>query len=80
MWAGLADTRLPIDVSLEILDSVHARWDAVNRALTPAQFERTFVHPELNTSLTLDAQVQLYAWHSKHHVAHVTGLRQRQRW
>jgi hypothetical protein len=79
-WADLADTRMPIAVSLDILDNVHARWDVVNRALTPAQFERTFFHPELNKSLTLDAQVQLYAWHSQHHVAHITGLRQRQGW
>lgn len=79
-WADLADTRMPIGVSLAILDNVHARWSVVNRALTPAQFERTFFHPELNKSLTLDAQVQLYAWHSKHHVAHVTGLRRRQGW
>ena len=79
-WADLADTRMSIDVSLDILANVQARWDVVNRELTPAQFERTFFHPELNKSLTLDAQVQLYAWHSKHHVAHITGLRQRQGW
>ena len=79
-WASLADTQLPVGVSLDILDNVHARWDAVNRGLTPEQFQRTFYHPELDKSLTLDAQVQLYAWHSKHHVAHVTGLRQRQGW
>jgi hypothetical protein len=79
-WADLADTRLPIEISLAILDNLHARWDAVNRGLTPAQFARTFYHPEMQRSLTLNDQVQLYAWHSRHHVAHITALRQRQGW
>jgi hypothetical protein len=79
-WADLADTRLPIDVSLVILDRLHLRWDVVNRSMTPAQFERTFVHPEMEERLTLDTHAQLYAWHSKHHVAHITALRQREGW
>jgi len=79
-WAGLADTRLPIEVSLAILENVHTRWDAIYRALAPAQFERTFFHPEYQEHLTLDTQVQSYGWHSKHHVAHITSLRRRQGW
>jgi hypothetical protein len=79
-WAELADARLPIDVSLAMLDNLHARWDAVYRSLTDSQFTRTFFHPEMREWLTLDAHAQLYAWHSRHHVAHVTALRQRERW
>jgi hypothetical protein len=60
-WAGLPDMGLPIEVSLLILDNVHARWDAIDRALTPAQFERTFLHPEMNGTLTVDTHLQLYA-------------------
>ena len=79
-WADLADTALPIDISLVILDKLHVRWDAVYRAMTPAQFERTFFHPEMQELLSLDTHAQLYGWHSKHHVAHITGLRQREGW
>src|SRR5688572_14346979 len=79
-WAELADMRLPIEVSLVILDNVHARWDAVYRAMTPAQFSRTFFHPELKDTLTLDTHVQLYGWHSRHHVGHITALRTREGW
>jgi hypothetical protein len=78
-WAKLADTRLPIDVSLGILDGVHARWATLWRSLTPDAFLRTFRHPEIGT-LTLDTHLQLYAWHSRHHVAHITSLRQREGW
>jgi DinB superfamily len=79
-WAELPDMRLPVDVSLLILDNVHVRWGAVYHAMTPAQFTRTFFHPELNDTLTLDTHLQLYAWHSRHHVGHITALRTREGW
>ena len=78
-WASLPDARLPIAVSLSILDAVHERWTTVNRSLADADFARTFVHPDLGP-LTIDTHVHLYGWHSRHHVAHVTGLRQREAW
>ena len=78
-WATLADTQLPIDISLALLDNVHARWTAVLRSLEPAAFLRTFTHPELGL-LTLERHLQLYAWHSRHHVAHITALREREHW
>lgn len=78
-WSTLADMRLPIAVSLGLLDGIHLRWTTIWRAVAPEQFARTFNHPELGP-LTLDIHLQLYAWHSRHHVAHVTGLRQRQGW
>lgn len=78
-WAPLPDSRLLVDVSLAILDGVHARWAAVWRSLAPAQFGRVFHHPELGT-VTLDLQLQHYAWHCRHHVAHVTSLREREGW
>jgi hypothetical protein len=78
-WAMLPDSRLPIAVSLSILDLVHERWSVLWRAMTDAQFQRTFRHPELGV-LTVETHLHLYAWHSRHHVAHITGLRQRQGW
>jgi hypothetical protein len=80
LWAMLSDMRLPVLVSLTLLDSLHARWAAVYRGMTADQFSRTFVHPELGAELTLDHHLQNYAWHSHHHLAHITELRRREGW
>jgi len=79
-WAQLADARLPIDVSLPIIDGVHTRWVTVLRSLSPEQLQRTFVHPEHGRAMTIAYQVQHYAWHCRHHVGHITALRKREGW
>jgi DinB superfamily len=79
-WATLADMRLPIAISLSLLDGIHTRWVAVYTAMDAAQFARTFVHPELGAELTLDYHLQNYAWHSHHHLAHITELKRREGW
>jgi hypothetical protein len=79
-WATLADVRLPVRVSLELLDGIHTRWVAVCRAMTADQFTRSFVHPEHGMRMTLDYHLQNYAWHSRHHVSHITELRRREGW
>lgn len=79
-WARLADTRtVPVEVSLALLDALHVRWTVLWRSLTPADFARTFKHPEWG-SLKLEQHLALYAWHGRHHVAHVTSLRERMGW
>ena len=79
-WAVLADTpNTPIEVSLMLLESLHTRWMRLLGSLTAADWKKTFHHPELG-QLTLDKTLALYAWHSKHHVAHVTELRKREGW
>ncbi|MDQ3168621.1 MAG: putative metal-dependent hydrolase [Acidobacteriota bacterium] len=78
-WANLADSKLPIELSLRILDGVHQRLDALVAAMTPDDYAKTFVHPD-NGLTRLDNWVQLYAWHSRHHVAHVTELRKNLGW
>jgi len=79
-WAALADaTSLPVDVSLGILDGIHHRWTVLLHALGPADFARTLLHPD-NGPMSLDVLLALYAWHSRHHVAHVTALRARSGW
>ena len=79
-WAALADTRLtPVGVSLSLLDSLHERWVILLRSLSETDFARAFRHPELGL-VTLDAAVALYAWHGRHHTAHVTRLRERPNW
>jgi len=79
-WARLADARLPIDASLSLLDALHRRWTAIYAAMAPGDYARSFVHPEFGQSHSLDRHVQNYAWHGRHHVAHITGLRRRRGW
>ena len=79
-WAELADTEsTPIAVSLRLLDSLHERWVGLLRSLTPEEWKRTFRHPEMG-AITLEKTLALYAWHGRHHVAHVTELRKRMSW
>jgi hypothetical protein len=81
LWAGLPDSQqTPVDVSLTLLESLHARWVTLLRSLKESDFRRTLRHPEHSGILTLDWLVSMYAWHSRHHVAHVTSLRERMRW
>jgi hypothetical protein len=79
-FAALPDSRLPIEPSLSILEGLHIRWVAIYRGLAPEQFDRTFFHPEHGRMLTLEQHLQSYGWHSRHHVAHITSLRQREGW
>jgi uncharacterized damage-inducible protein DinB len=79
-WAELSDTKAtPIEVSLVLLESLHDRWVRLLRSLTAEQWKRTFRHPELGP-MTLEKTLALYAWHGRHHVAHITELRQRMSW
>jgi hypothetical protein len=79
-WALLADARLAPDVSLALLDALHVRWVTVLRAIAPADWEgRAYDHPE-NGVTTLRQALGLYAWHGKHHTAHITSLRERMGW
>jgi hypothetical protein len=79
-WAELPDSQLPVDIALALLDATQARLVAAYRALLPAQFARVYVHPEQGRPVTLDRHLQVYAWHSRHHVAHITSLRRREGW
>jgi hypothetical protein len=79
-WAELHDSRtLAVEPSLRLLEGLHARWAALMRSMTDAQFARTFQHSDLGP-LTLDRVLGLYAWHSRHHAAHILGLRERMGW
>ncbi len=79
-WAELDDARtLPPDVSLALLDALHDRWVTLLRALPGDAWPRTLHHPESGVH-DLDWLLALYAWHGRHHVAHVTALRERMGW
>lgn len=78
-WAELADSKLPVDVSLNMIDAIHTRWTAFLNAMSDEDFGRRFIHPETG-EWTLDGALALYAWHSLHHTAHITHLRDRNQW
>ena len=79
-WAELPDARLaPISSSLELLRAVHSRWVLLMEALTDADWKRSFRHPEEGL-LDLEFTLQRYAWHGRHHVAHIASLRERMHW
>ena len=78
-WARLADSRLPIDSSLAMIGALHERWVTLLESLAESDFERGYVHPE-NGRQNLATVLALYAWHSRHHTAHITHLRARQNW
>jgi DinB superfamily len=78
-WAGLVDSAEPVDVSLGILDGLHRRWVALLRGLSPADRARILHHPETGT-WRVEQVALLYRWHSSHHLAHITGLRERSGW
>jgi hypothetical protein len=79
-WAQLADVQTtPIEVSVVLLESLHARWVRLLRSLNDGEWKRTFKHPELGL-MPLEKNLALYAWHGKHHTAHITELRNRMNW
>jgi uncharacterized damage-inducible protein DinB len=79
-WAKLSDTQdTPVAVSLSMLDSLHDRWVRLLRSLHPDDWKRTFRHPEMGV-MNLEKTLALYAWHGRHHVAHITSLRERNGW
>lgn len=80
LWAELADAKTaPIEPSLALLENLHQRWVALLRSLSSADWTRTFRHPEIGT-MTLEQNLALYDWHGRHHVAHITALREREGW
>jgi hypothetical protein len=78
-WAKLADSRLPVEGSLAIVGALHDRWVALLESMSEEDFQKGFVHPVLGRQ-TLEMNVAIYAWHSRHHTAHITSLRVRQGW
>jgi hypothetical protein len=80
LWAELADARAAdVRVSLDLLASLHRRWVAFLRSLDGTQFGRTYNHSTMGP-VSLDYALALYAWHGRHHTAHITSLRERMGW
>lgn len=81
-WAELPDALSgPVAMSLQLLEALHVRWVMLLRSMSEADFRRTYQHPEQpGRSIPLSEVLAMYAWHSRHHTAHITGLRQRNGW
>ena len=80
-WAETIENKnLPVNVSITLLHALHLKWYELFSNLKPAEWERTLMHPEYNRQMSLWYILGLYAWHSKHHVAQIQGLRDRKRW
>ena len=80
-WAELPDARtLPVEISLRLLESLHARWVPLLERLGAADGARQLRHPEHGRLMTVDELIALYAWHGDHHTAHVRTLRDRMGW
>lgn len=81
-WAELPDARSgPVAMSLQLLEAVHVRWVMLLRAMDDGDFARTYQHPEQpGRSIPLSEVLAMYAWHSRHHLAHITRLRERMGW
>lgn len=78
-WAVTPETTAPADVSLDLLEALHRRWVLLMKGMGSADFARTLKHPESGIR-TLDSMLAMYAWHGRHHTAHITTLRERMGW
>lgn len=79
-WADLPDGNGPLVAeSLTLLEALHARWVFLLERMQPADFQKPFRHPEHDRKLNLDMMLDMYAWHGKHHEAHISRLREREK-
>lgn len=76
VWAEMEDAkRMPIDVSLQIIEGIHKRWTTALDNASNDDFTRIYTHPEYGRTFDLAEVVALYAWHSRHHLAHITSVK-----
>ena len=73
-WAALIDNEAPIDLSLVALESLHAKWVYLLKRLSPEDLKRVFIHPDSQEEVSLEKNIGIYAWHSKHHYSHIANL------
>ncbi|NUO19438.1 putative metal-dependent hydrolase [bacterium] len=78
-WLKLADTKSPVDSALMLLEGLHVRWVAILEAMSPADFERKYIHFARGEE-AIDYLLAYSAWHGRHHTAHILALRKRMGW
>ena len=79
-WAELIDYKAPIDLSLNALDSLHAKLVYLLKRLSPEDLKRSFIHPESQQEVSLEKNIGIYAWHSQHHYSHIANLLMTKDW
>ena len=80
-WAETSDVKqLPVNVSITLLFALHQRWHEFLTSFTNADWQKTVFHPEHKKEFTLWHLLGMYAWHGRHHTAHITRLRERENW
>lgn len=81
LWAELEDVKtVPVNISVTLLHALHRRWAAQLRNMPHAAWARTYHHPEQNKDISIWQMTAMYAWHSRHHMEHIRGLRERMNW
>lgn len=81
LWANLPDSSsTPVNVSLTLLHALHIRWKNLLKGMDPSDFEKTVFHPEKKRDIPLKEMLAMYSWHGKHHLAHISGLKERMKW
>lgn len=81
LWAETSDVRnLPVNISVTLLHALHSRWFEFLKSFSAEDYNRTVYHPEHKKEFTLWVLLGMYAWHCRHHVAHITSLRERSGW
>ena len=79
-WAETGETKLDPQISLDLRKSLHTKWVMLINSFSKADLKREFTHPETKKNQSLEKMIAMYAWHSNHHLAHITSLKQRMGW
>ncbi len=79
-WAETPETKLPPQISLTLLTSLHAKWVELLKRIPPQDLKKEFTHPETGKNVSLERMIATYAWHGEHHLAHITSLKERMGW
>lgn len=79
LWAELSDSKIPINLSLDLINSLHQRWVILLNSMTATDYQKNLTHPEIG-QLDLNKCLALYAWHGNHHTAHIAFLKERNGW
>lgn len=79
-WAETIDNQLDPSLSISFLNAFHAKWSAMLGLLKDEAWQRSYMHPQTQKEITLERMLGLYAWHGKHHLMHITALKERMKW
>lgn len=79
-WAQTPETNESIELSLDLIEALHKKWCTLLKKVPQSELKKYFTHPQTQKQVTLQTQLAMYAWHSDHHLAHITNLKSRMGW